>query len=65
MSLPEIRWTVGGMQQILNRLVGLLISMSNFAKPSGQKRVDDRSKKNDGRNNVEWFPVTSPREFSQ
>jgi hypothetical protein len=53
------------MKQILNRFVALLISMSNFAKPSGQKRVNDRSEKNDGRNSIERFPLNSRRELSE
>src|SRR5262249_36574714 len=65
MSLPEIRWIVGAMKQILNRLVALLISMSNLAKPSGQKRVNDRSENNDSRNGIERLPLNSPREFSE
>jgi hypothetical protein len=43
----------------------LLISMSDLAKPSGQKRVNDRSEKNDGRNSIERLPLNSPREFSE
>ena len=60
MFLPEIQGAVGGMKQILNRLVALLISMSDFAKPSCQKRVNDRSEKNDGRNSIERFALNSP-----
>jgi hypothetical protein len=39
--------------------------MRNLAEPTGQKRVNDRSKKNDGRNKVERFPLNPPREFSE
>ena len=39
--------------------------MRNLAEPTGQKGVNDRSKKNDGRNKVEWFPLNPPREFSE
>jgi hypothetical protein len=39
--------------------------MSKLAKPSGQKRMNDRSEKNDGRNKVEWFPLNPPGEFSE
>ena len=53
------------MKQILDRLVALLIDMSNLAKPSGQKRVNDRSEKNDGRNKVERFSLNPPREFCE
>ena len=53
------------MKQILDRLIALLIDMSKLAKPSGQKRVNDRSEKNDGRNKVERFPLNPPREFSE
>ena len=53
------------MKQILDRVIALLIVMSKLAKPSGQKRVNDRSKKDDGRNKVERFPLNPPREFSE
>jgi hypothetical protein len=53
------------MKQILDRVIALLIVMSKLAKPSGQKRMYDRSKKNDGRNKVERFPLNPPREFSE
>src|SRR5262245_9962601 len=53
------------MKQVLNRLVALLISMSNFAKLSCQKRVNDRRKKNDGRNNVERVPLNPAHEFTK
>ena len=52
-------------KQILDRLIALLIVMSNLAEPIDQKGVNDRSKKNDGRNKVEWFPLNPPREFSE
>jgi hypothetical protein len=39
--------------------------MSKLAKPSGQKRMNDRSEKNDGRYKVERFPPNAPREFSE
>jgi hypothetical protein len=39
--------------------------MRNLAEPSDQKRVNDRSEKNDGRNKVERFPPNPPREFSE
>ena len=65
MSLPEILGTVGGMKQILDGLITLLISTSNLAKPSGQKRVNDRSKKDDGRDRIERLPLNPPREFSE
>ena len=51
------------MKQILNRFVALLISMSDLAKLSGQKRVNDRSEKDDGRNSIERLPLNSFREF--
>ena len=60
MFLPEIRWAVCSMKQILNCLIALLISMGNLAKPSSQKRVNDRSEKNDGRNSIERFALNSP-----
>jgi len=53
------------MKQILNRLVAPLILMSKLAKPSGQKRVNDRCEKNDGCNSIERFPLNSVREFSE
>jgi hypothetical protein len=53
------------MKQILDRVIALLIVMSKLAKPSGQKRMNDRSKKNDGCNKVERFPLNPPREFSE
>src|SRR5271166_4711977 len=53
------------MKQIFDRLVALLIAVSDLAKPSRQKRVNDRSEKNDGRNKVERFPLNPPREFSE
>jgi len=53
------------MKQILDRLVALLIAMSDLAKPTGQKRVNDCSEENDGRNKVERFPLNPPREFSE
>ena len=52
-------------EQILDRLVALLIAMSNLTKLSGQKRVNDRSEKNDGRNEVERLPLNPAREFSE
>ena len=52
-------------EQILDRLVALLIAMSNLTKLSGQKRVDDGREKNDGRNEVERLPLNPPREFSE
>ena len=52
------------MKQILDRLVALLIAVSDLAKPSRQKRVNDRSEENDGRNKVERFPLDPRREFS-
>ena len=60
MSLPEILGTVGGMKQILDGLIALLISMGNLAKPSSKKTVNDRSEKNDGRNSIERFALNSP-----
>ena len=45
--------------------MALLIAMGNLTKLSGQKRVDDRREKNDGRNEVERLPLNSPREFSE
>src|ERR1700745_1766054 len=56
---------VCGMEQILDRLVALLIAMSNLTKLSGQKRVDDGREKNDGRNEVERLPLNPLREFSE
>ena len=53
MSLPKIRWAVFCFEQILDRVVTLLIVMRNLAEPTGQKRVSDRSEKNDGCNK-EW-----------
>ncbi len=53
------------MKQILDRVIALLIVISNLAKPSGQKRVNDRSKKNDGRDKVERFSLNPSREFSE
>ena len=53
------------MEQILDRLVTLLIAISNLTKLSGQKRVNDRSEKNDGRNEVKWLPLNPPHEFSE
>jgi len=53
------------MKQILNCLIALLISMGNLAKPSSQKRVNDRSEKNDGRNSIERFALNSRREPSK
>jgi hypothetical protein len=50
------------MKQILNRFVALLISMSDLAKMSGQKRVNDRSEKVDGRNSIERLPLNSSRD---
>jgi hypothetical protein len=49
------------MNQILDRLVALLIAMSNLTKLSSQKRVNDRSEKNDGRNEVERGRITTSR----
>jgi sorbitol-specific phosphotransferase system component IIC len=51
------------MEQILDRLVTLLIAISNLTKLSGQKRVNDRSEKNDRRNEVERLPLNPAREF--
>src|SRR5258708_12610403 len=62
--LPGIRETVCGVRQILDRLVTQLITMTNLTKLSGQKRVNDRSDKNDGRNKVERLPLNAPDEFS-
>jgi sorbitol-specific phosphotransferase system component IIC len=56
-SLPEIRWAVSCFEQILDRVVALLIIMRNLAEPTGQKRVNDRSEKNDGCNEVERFTL--------
>ena len=53
------------MKQILDRVVALLIVMRNLEEPAGQKRVNDRSKKNDGRNKVERFPLNPSGEFSE
>jgi hypothetical protein len=53
------------MKQILDRLVTLLIAISNLTKLGGQKRVNDRGKKNDARNKVERLPLNPPREFSE
>jgi hypothetical protein len=39
--------------------------MRNLVEPTGQKGVNDRSKRNDGRNKVERFPLNPPREFSK
>src|SRR5260221_2006842 len=50
---------------ILDRLVAPLIAMSNFSKLSGQKGVNDRSEKDDSRNEVERLPLNPPREFSE
>ena len=65
MFLPEIRWAVFCFEQILDRVVALLIIMRDLEEPTGQKRMNDRSKKNDGRNKVERFPLNPPREFSE
>ena len=65
MSLPEIRWAVFCFEQILDRVVALLIVMRNLAEPTGQKRVNDCSEKNDGCNKVERFPLNPTREFSE
>src|SRR6266446_3988885 len=56
--LPGVRW-----KRILDRLVAPLIAMSNLSKLSGQKRVNDRSEKNDSRNEVERLPLNPVREF--
>src|ERR1700757_848560 len=53
------------MEQILDRLVTLLIAISNLTKLSGQKRVNDRSEKNDGRNKVERLALNTPLQFSE
>ena len=53
------------MEQILDRLVTLLISISDLTKLSGQKGVNDRSKKNDGRDKIERLPLNPIREFSE
>ena len=53
------------MKQILDRVIALLIVMSNLAKPIDQKGVNDRSEKNNGRHKVERFPLNPPREFSE
>jgi hypothetical protein len=63
--LPEIRWAVFCFEQILDRVVTLLIVMRNLEEPTGQKGVNDRSKKNEGRNKVERFPLDPPRQFSE
>src|SRR5258708_5837010 len=63
--LPGIRETVCGVRQILDRLVTQLITMTNLTKLSGQKRVNDRSDKNDGRNKVERLALNAPDEFSE
>jgi hypothetical protein len=43
--------------QTLSRLNLAEGAMSNLTKLSGQKRVDDRREKNDGRNEVERLPL--------
>jgi hypothetical protein len=53
------------MKQILDRLVALLIAMSNLTKLSGQKRVNDRRAKNASRNEVQRLPLNPPRKFSE
>jgi len=53
------------MKQILDRLITLLIVMSDLAKPIDQKSVNDCPEKNDGRNEVERFPLNPTREFSE
>jgi hypothetical protein len=52
-------------KQMLDRVISLLIVMTDLAKPNGQKRVNDRSEENDGCNKVERFPLNPPREFSE
>ena len=61
--LQSCNTSVCRMKQILDRLIALLIVMSDFAKPIDQKGVNDRSKKNDGRNKVERFPLNPSGEF--
>jgi hypothetical protein len=51
-------------EQILDPFVSLLIAMRNLEEPTSQKRVNDGSKKDEGRNKVERFPPDPPRESS-
>ena len=53
------------MKQILDRVIALLIVMSNLAKPIDQKGVNDCSEKNNGRHKVERFPLNTPSELSE